>query len=237
MWHLTDTAVTIRLEFLVGGVPIIPDPDSVKVTLRGADGAVLSGPTAFLAPGTYLDYTVSAGDNTPAVAGTLETRFVHGFFTYQGFPHTVRFNYRLSPFIPMTCTEDTVRGLLGMTQDELEDSDIDLFQGYYTLLVKVPGLPNQLVSGDATALAANDAIAVQAALLKAESIASRFSSSQEEADSKFARLSKFDPYRLVQELSGKLEALVSDLAGTTSYAAAPTLFVVAARTTDPITGA
>lgn len=237
MWHLTDTAITTRLEFMVGGVPVIPDPDSVKVTLRGADGAILSGPTTFLVPGTYLDYTVSAGDNTPAVAGTLETRFVHGFFTYQGFPHTVRFNYRLSPFIPMTGTEDTVRGLLGMTQDELEDSDIDLFQGYYTLLVKVPGLPNQLVSGDATALAANDAIATQTALLKAESLASRFSSSQEEADSKFARLSKFDPYRLVQDLSGKLEALVSDLAGTTSYAAAPTLFVVAARTTDPITGA
>lgn len=237
MWHITDTALTVRLEFLVGGVPVVPDPGSVQVTLRGNSGEVLDGPTGFTVPGTYLDYSVDALDNTPAIPGTLETRFVHGFFTYQGFPHTIRVNYRLVAFIPMTCTPETVRSLLGMTQDELEDGDVDLIQAYFTLLTPIPSLPDLLASGGVTSLSANDAIAVQAALLKATSLASRFASSQEEADSKFTRLGKLDPYRMVEQLQATLADLIGTLSGVSAYDANPVRFLVAARTIDPITGA
>lgn len=236
MWHLAGSDITIRLSFESGGVPIVPDSGTPQVIVRGADGSVLLGPDPLVVTGTFLDYVVSGTLNTPAEPTALETRFVHVYYQHNGFPRTLRHNYRLTPFIPLVCTEDTVRGHLGLTIEELEDHEIDLYEAYYTLLDKVTTLPELLTTGTSASLRANETIAIQAALLKAASLPNRIAASQDSADSSFSRLSKVDPYRLIAELEGKLQGLVASF-NTSGDATPPVIFLVGTRTTDPITGA
>lgn len=240
MWHLSETDLTFRVEFLVDGVPVIPDGNAATWTLRDNAGVPIAphNQEAISVTGTFYDLSLTALENTPAVSGTLESRFILVDFQYQGKIRFIRAHYRLSPFLPVTCGELDVRKQLGLTPEELQDNEIDLYQAYYDLQERVPTLSTLLTSAGNTALKANDAIAIQAALLIAPSLPQRIGQSQKSADASFDRMGKIDPYQLVQDLQAALESLIDDLnTGNAGTVATPVLFRVTARTTDPITGA
>lgn len=238
-WFLAGDSVTLHEEFVIDGVPREPDVDSVKFTLRGNSGlTVAPHVNETLTPrGTGVDIVISGADNTPATAGDLETRFITVSFTVEGRPYTISDSYRLTPFIPMTCTPETVRGHLGMTLEELQDQEVDLIQAYYDLQPKVPSLETYLTSSGVKALKANDAIAIQAALIIAASLPNRLAAQQKSADAQFNRLSKIDPRQLVEDLLQLQGDIIDYLtnSGATTVTITP-IFLVSTRT-DPVTGA
>ena len=238
-WVIAGSDLTYKVDFFAGGALVAPDPGSVYLTIRDNAGNGIAPyiHQAQVVTGTQLDLTIPGLVNTPVVPGTLETRFVIVEFLYQGRPYAVRQTYRLTPFIPFSADEATVRKHLGMMPEELEDFEIDLYQAYYELLTRVTALGTILQSGAVSALRANDALAIQAALLIITSLVARYAQRTASADSEFSRTSKFDPEQLVADLQARLDDLVNELtAADPTAVTVPTLFIVTTRTTDPVTG-
>ena len=238
-WVIAGSDLTYKVDFFAGGALVTPDPGSVYLTIRDNAGLGIAPyiHQAQVVTGTQLDLTIPGLVNTPVVPGTLETRFVIVEFLYQGRPYAVRQTYRLTPFIPFSADEATVRKHLGMMPEELEDFEIDLYQAYYELLTRVTALGTILQSGAVSALRANDALAIQAALLIITSLVARYAQRTASADSEFTRATKFDPEQLVADLQARLDDLVNELtAADPTAVTSPVLFIVTTRTTDPVTG-
>ena len=239
-WVIAGSDLTYKVDFFAGGALVAPDPGSVYLTIRdnAGNGIAPYVHQAVVVTGTQLDLNIPGLVNTPVVPSKLESRFVIVEFLYQGRPYAVRQTYRLTPFLTFSADEATVRKHLGMMPEELEDFEIDLYQAYYELLTLVPSLSTILQSGTISALRANDAIAIQAALLIMTSLVARYAQKTSSADSEFIRATKFDPEQLVEDLMARLDTLVNDLTAIDPAAVStPTLFIVTARTTDPVTGA
>ena len=238
-WVLTGSDLTTKVDFQVGGALVIPDPGSVYLTIRDNAGAPIApyNNQPQTVTGTYLELVIPALVNTPATPGVLESRYLLVAFTYEGRPYTLRQSYRLSPFLTMTVSEDSVRSYLGLMPEELENGEIDLYGAYYELLGRVSSLATLLQAGTAQSLRANKAIALQAAILLAPSLPARYAQRVVDADSEFARATKFDPNELVDKLEAELDDLINDLTALDPAAVTnPTRFLVGTRT-DPITGA
>lgn len=238
-WVIAGSDLTYKVDFFAGGALVTPDPGSVYLTIRDNAGLGIAPyiHQAQVVTGTQLDLTIPGLVNTPVVPGTLETRFVIVEFLYQGRPYAVRQTYRLTPFIPFSADEATVRKHLGMMPEELEDFEIDLYQAYYELLTRVTALGTILQSGAVSALRANDALAIQAALLIITSLVARYAQRTASADSEFTRATKFDPEQLVADLQARLDDLVNELtAADPTAVTSPALFIITTRTTDPVTG-
>lgn len=239
-WVIAGSDLTYKVDFFVGGSLVEPDPGSVYLTIRdnAGNGIAPYVHQAQVVTGTQLDLNIPGLVNTPVVSGTLEARFVIVEFLYQGRPYAVRQTYRLTPFLLFSADEATVRKHLGLMPEELEDFEIDLYQAYYELLTRVPALGTILQAGAVSALRANDALAIQAALLIMASLSARYAQKVSSADSEFSRATKFDPDRLIADLMASLDTLVNDLTAVDPTAVnTPTLFLVTTRTTDPVTGA
>lgn len=238
-WVIAGSDLTYKVDFFVGGALVAPDPGSVYLTIRDNAGNGIAPyiHQAQVVTGTQLDLTIPGLVNTPVVSGKLESRFVIVEFLYQGRPYAVRQTYRLTPFITFSADEATVRKHLGMMPEELEDFEIDLYQAYYELLTEVTALGTILQAGTISALRANDAIAIQAALLIITSLSARYAQKVASADSEFTRATKFDPDKLIADLEARLDDLINELtAADPDAVTAPTLFIVTTRTTDPVTG-
>lgn len=238
-WVIAGSDLTYKVDFFVGGALVAPDPGSVYLTIRDNAGNGIAPyiHQAQVVTGTQLDLTIPGLVNTPVVSGKLESRFVIVEFLYQGRPYAVRQTYRLTPFITFSADEATVRKHLGMMPEELEDFEIDLYQAYYELLTEVTALGTILQAGTISALRANDAIAIQAALLIITSLSARYAQKVASADSEFSRTSKFDPDKLIADLEARLDDLINELtAADPDAVTAPTLFIVTTRTIDPVTG-
>jgi hypothetical protein len=238
-WVITGSDLTYKVEFQANGTPVVPDPGSVFLTIRDNAGAGISPYVnqAQTVNTTQLELTIPGLVNTPAVPGALESRYILLSYLYGGRPYSIRQSYRLTPFLTFSADEAAVRKHLGMLPEELEDYEIDLNQAYYELASTITGLEALLQAGDLTSLRANDALAIQAALLIATSLAARYGQRVASADSEFARVTGFDPDAIVARLEARLAELVNQLtASDPDTVTNPTRFLVGTRT-DPITGA
>ena len=238
-WVLSGSDLTYKAEFLVEGVPIVPDAGSVYLTIRDNAGSAIAPyiDQAKTVTSTQLELTIPGLVNSPATPGVLEARYVILKYLYEGRPYNQQRSYRLTPFLTFSVTEGDVRKHLGMLPEELEDQEVDLYQAYYELQTWVPSLSTLLQAGTVTSLRANDAIAIMAAILLATSLVARYAQRTVSADSELTRATKFDPKELVAELEAKLDDLINQLtASDPTLVTNPTRFLVGTRT-DPITGA
>ena len=232
-----DLLVTLTFVEPAGKTPIQPDPGSVVLSVYANDGTPLAGFDAVAQPnpaGTSIDVLVPGASNAIASGLTLENRFIEVLYRYQGNPQQLQYNYSLSQRIPMTVTSDDVRGLLGVTVDELPDSDINLLEAYYTLNIGADILP-YLTGGTAKALTANRIIALNAAILLAPSLPQRLLQSQKSEDSSASRFSNAHGYKLVETLYQEFNASIQDLLSDVITFTTPTLFAVTVPT-DRVTG-
>lgn len=195
----------ITIDFIVDGDYVIPTAASLSV--RGNSGALITGLINIALPTSTNTtiYTVLATNNTIASPKTQENRFVEVTFTYAGKVFHQTISYSVIPFLPITATPSMARRELGLDRSELADTDVDIYQAYLLLLSDYSTLATILIAGDVTAEAANQAIAITAALQIVDSLPFRAFVTAKSEDSEIGRQSTFDVEQIREALAGRLQ--------------------------------
>ena len=192
-------------DFLFRGEFRVADPGSVTYTLYGADGSAVAG---------QIDVDVSTGETSQGVAFTidgayntltgdniLEGRRVRLNMTVGGRPEKIDFLYRVITPTNFYPNPSSVRNLLGISEEELPDEDIDC---YATFVKMYDLLADALETSGSQAIAAQNAIYVRTAMDIIPSLQLR--ANQKESDGNFdlTRFAKIDWAALTGALSERL---------------------------------
>src|SRR5687768_15067284 len=119
-WRTEGRDNTFHIPILLDGEFAVPDPGSIKLTLRGNDGAIVAGYDQLAQPDTGMS---SVSVVTPAAvngigASSFETRYIIIDYAVDGKPCVAQKSYRLSVFLPTHVTAGVVRTFLGMDIEE-----------------------------------------------------------------------------------------------------------------------
>jgi hypothetical protein len=233
-WFQAGEDLTFDIEIIVGGVPAQPDDGTVTFTVRDQSGAVLGGldHQPLTVPGTTASISVPAGANE--IAGESESRFVTLSYIAGGQSRQQQTAYGLHPFLPIEATEDAVRGLLGVSRDELPDDDIELVPAYYDLKTDNGDVfSNAFTATDRKRQQANRALALRAALDALPSLQLRVFSAKQVENNSVNRFGSVSFTRLRDDLLQQLRQALNGVKGNTTPTY-PTLLKVA-TSTDVIT--
>ncbi|MGO4302252.1 hypothetical protein [Cupriavidus sp. RAF12] len=240
MWHQAGEDVTINVDFLVQGVPAVPDTDTVAYTVFGNDGQALPDLTSLplTVTGTSAEIAVPAAQNALGTLGAeQEARYVRVNYRVEGKAYVARVTYRLHPFVPMEASPDSVRNALGVAPNELPDEDIDLVASYLAIKADYPDAVAALTATTVASLAANRVITLHAAIQALPSLRLRLPQVDRTENSTFQRFNgKWDELRA--ELEAQLQdqlVLASPTAATTAGTLQPVFSV--STPTDPVTNA
>lgn len=235
-WFLAGEALTFDIEILVNGVPTQPDAGTISFSVRDQSGAVIAGldkqPLAVL--GTTASISVPEDANTLATSAEPESRFLTLSYLAGGQSRQQRAAYSLHPFLPLQASADDVRSMLGVAADELSDDDIELVGAYYDLVaVQGETFREAFTASSSLRMAANSALAAQAALDAIPSLQLRIFQSRTSENSTFARFVAVDFEKLRADLRDAQKAKL-DTAMATSDSTIPNFFTVSSPT-DPVT--
>jgi hypothetical protein len=233
-WFQAGEDLTFDIEIIVDGVPAQPDDGTVTATVRDQSGAVLAGldHKPITVPGTTASILVPAGAN--AIAGDTESRFVTLSYIASGQSRQQQASYALYPFLPIEASADAVRGLLGVSRDELPDDDIELVPAYYDLKAdNGDAFANAFTATDRKRQQANRALALRAALDALPSLQLRVFQARQYENATFTRFQAVDFAQLRDDLTAQLKLALNGVASNTTITY-PTLFVVSIPT-DPVT--
>ncbi len=234
-WVTTATASTLTFELKVGQDYVVADPSSLAVLkVRKRDGSVLHTETIANPTGSTLNFTVPDTVNTLSGSNTNELRSASLEFVVNSKPYLLVHHYKVSQYLPFTVTAQSVRTLLGLSYEELEDHEVDLLAAYYSLENKsgttfTTAFTTEGFKGDQ----ANLAVCYQAAIDIAISLPQRIAQKNDEEKASFQRLSKLDPYKLIASLDTKLAKILDSL--QTEVVVGSAAFVLT-QPTDAFTG-
>lgn len=233
-WRLKDTAQSFICNFMVDGEFVIPDANSIAVTLRDGLGAVLDNQSL---PSLSTSTIVQIDTEFNAI-GTddFQRRFISIDFIVNGNPHTNTFSYLITSFLPLACTKDEVRSLYGVDVKELPDTDIDLYEAYFNLKASYGELfSDALLTSSLISIQANNAVKYLAALTCMPGMKSRMMLTEKNDTTSFTRQS-IDYDLLKRQFEAGMDKAIGAIDTLTSIVPEVPLFIVTAPT-DPITGA
>ena len=175
-WNLSGESNSVYIEFKKDGELYPPDTGSIKLTLRDTSGQIIAGYDKVLLDDTVLTTMLLTFPGSVNVINEgRESRHVRVDYLVGGVPCAYMGSYKLSPFIPLTVTAADVRSILGIREKELLDVEVDLYESYFNLLPANPLLESALLAVDNTAMKANRAVALNAALTLLPSMPARAS--------------------------------------------------------------
>jgi hypothetical protein len=183
-----------------------------------------------------VNINLLASNHTISGGRKFEKRSLVVNYTSNGEGRSARVVYRIIPLLNYWTSPDEVRALLGLNADELMDEEIDLFSAYSALDAELGGtvLATALASGTNVEAAANQLLAVDAALLTLSSLQLRTPMVQADGSKRFERFRTAPDWALIgDQLSAMRGDLLTDVTGGSTTT--PTLAVIA-QPTDAITG-
>ena len=237
MFFTADESVSIPIEFEIEGHPFVPTVGSVTYTLRGHDGAKISGqtdiPVTTTENDTQIQITIDASYNT--VAGIHEYRTLVVRFTNGTTPMQTIFSYRLTPFLNHGLSESDVRNKIGVDEYELPNHSIDLVKAYYEVEESItePILTAGLADTSYVGLAARNLVLLKTCLNCLDSLITRLAKSEKSMNKTFERLKNFDLETVRRKLASDYE---QERLKTTGQLQTEINSFGFSQSTDPLTG-
>lgn len=233
---LEDTIAAIPVRFTDGNEPFVPVSGSAKWALRGHDGALLLTNQAISLGSLDVEtlIQVPADQQTIDAAREFDKRTLIVTALRGVSPWELRVSYRVTPWINHTVTIDTVRGLAGLSSDELTPDDIDIYAAYKWLEDKIQTsvLETALASGTKDEIDANLAIASYTLLQALPAVANRLMKRRADGSMEAERF-QADMPALRDKLQANIDAVVANLSNVVDDS--PVLFSFGTPT-DVITG-
>lgn len=236
-WCVSGQGNTVLVEFKKDGEFVIPDPGSIKLTIRSNSGLVVGGYDKQAQVGVLSSTWLLAVPGAVNITNEeREARYIIVDFTSGNYPCSFRVSYRLTAFLPIQVLPQDVRTLLGLREEELKDFEVEIYDAYFALLRSNPALGANLVTGNDATMYANKAIALKAALLVMPSVPLR-AAKQDSLNNATLLRATIDYGKLQAELEGQLSDALANMGSVTaiSYAATPLLLLT--TPVDPITNA
>lgn len=136
MYALSGEDFNYPVRFKVEDDFVVPDADSVKVTIRGQSGSVVSGwnRKAVDHAGKSAITLVIDGAANQTTGGQREKRTVIVEFEIDDVVHKCQSSYFVTDYLNITATPDDVRRVFGAEPSELPDSMISIEDAYYDLV-------------------------------------------------------------------------------------------------------
>lgn len=217
-------SVTLQIPLMFRGEYVICDEDSLTWTLRGHDGTLLDSGDK---EGKFTSAILTFDSVHQTITREIENRFVQLNFTSDGNPRSLYTSYRLINFVPMTVQVEDVRSYLGLTEEELEDHEVDLPGAYLSVKTKVTDIDQRLLEDP---LQANELIKFWAIRRLLPTLELR-AHQRRETDSNSAQRFPVDFDKLRARIEDELEALIP-MDGTEE----PLLISTFSTQPDPFTG-
>lgn len=236
-WVEDATPSVLSVRLVRDGDFIVPDPlTNVTLTIRAKSGVLLHTETQVASGSDYV-FNVSALVNSLTGTNVVESRIAHVVYIVNGGAYRLNLGYQITQFVPFTINEESVRSYIGITLDELEDSEIDLLKAYYSLVDSYgSNFTTPFNSEGVSSFNANKAVALQAALDLAVSLPQRLAQKTDAEKASFQRATKFDPYKLVDKLREELSDTLAGILPSADTLVGAALFTVSGGV-DPFTGA
>lgn len=229
MWKLANRDVTLVIDYTIDGEFVTPTSASYEVLLP--DSTVVSS-GVLPAAGTTEPITLLAADNT--LTGEYGTRFILVTFAYEGKEYHFQRIVYLSSFLPLTGTPEQVRQTLGLDQQELPDSAVDLYHAYFRLRWQNgDAFKDAFSAGGEREQAANRAVVLKAALEICSSLEMRTLIYVKSEDSMAQRSTKIDFERLTRVVDTQL---ADALNVATDVALVDSVLFALSNPADPFTG-
>lgn len=223
------TSFTVRVDLLE-----VPTTGTTTYTIRDHDGSPISGHIDQPLPDGQIvtvDFPSAITALTPGSDFGKRTLVVR-FTDSDGSTKIVTKVVRLIPFINTYVTPEMVRDWIGLNETELPVDQVNIPSAYLAVKRELEDIDTLLAAGDATEVAANDAILARAVLDLIPSLQLTVARSQTDGPISFDRFSELDLERLAQQARDLYDAAL-DTVGRT--AVEPDLFTVVQRA-DPFTG-
>lgn len=239
---LSSAPVTLWVDFQAPQGLVIPDVGSVYYALYDGTGVPLVVQEA-LTPeveATGVSISIQAIHNVLAPDRAFERRIAVVNWTAEGRTFSVRAGYRVTELPLHSVTPEHVRVYLGINEDELRDSEVDLFSAYLNLEAALgrERFEAALNAGTLLELRAERAIVLTAAAQLFPSLRFRIAQAKTDGTLKFERLKDASAFSdLVQATHDELLGIVQQLTGNvTANEVTPILVQLTTITVDPITG-
>ena len=234
---LENTNVTVIVPFQRDSEPFVPDASGLTWTLRGQDGTPVTGYIAVALTGvvnSYVAITVPSGANDIEGAQRFSKRFVVVSGTVGQKPFSVTIPYRLSPWLNMTAGPVSVRTFIGLDDEELPDSLIDITSAYFLVADRIgdAALATALRSGLQAEQSANAAITAQCVLNLLTSVPTLLVKKETDGNVGFERF----PIDL-DLLRRRAEAVLAGAVDVVSSRTGGYTMMTIITPTDPVTGA
>lgn len=228
---------TFRFDLRSEGGTLAADLDSGWFTLLDATGVELIAATPLPTPAgsTSLNVTIASPNHTIGGVKLFDTRQLTVFWTTGGVTYRERRVYRVVPSAPYYTSEQNVRAVLGLTEDDLNDSDVDLMTSYVRLVAQFgTAFTTALQAGDIGQVNANDVLLYTEALRLIPSLQLRVITSNQDGALRVDRLKTIDFATLRRDIEKKLAEVSEALVATTDPG---NTLLILSTPTDPITGA
>lgn len=240
MWKTAGEDVTINMDVLVDDQFAKPDTGTVLVTLRDNEGLIIPDWARRVMPdpaASVLTIVIPADLNMVG-EGEIKARHLRVEYKVNERQYSRNLSYRLSGFLPLTTSADGVRARVGATRSELPDADIDIHGAYYSLSHGYnPALLRALNSADISAIFANNAVEIKAAIDCLPGLRQKILQSETQDNAQFTRM-KMDMDRLSELLHAQLVVELAGMNEVDSGVVGVTAFerFVLTAPTDIITG-
>lgn len=216
---IAGMGATPHVDFMSALGTIIADVGSVSYYLYDQTGSLIRGPVAIVtfAGSTGVNVPLTGTDHTVSGGRRFEKRRVVVVWTSNGESFNHRFTYRVIPLLNYTASEADVRSLLGLSEDELPNEEIDLLTAYFSVESQLTAvvLEGALASGTSVELSANALIVVEAAIASLPSLQTRTPMVQADGTKRWERFRTPPNWELLrQQLSGRRSDLVAEVTGT-----------------------
>jgi len=134
MYVTAGEGLSLQIEFKVGGDFVVPDANTVKISIRNQSGGLVSGwnqQAVNHAGLTQYPLVIPADVNT---AAGREKRSIIVDFKVGGGSHRQIIHYFVTPWLNVTVTPVDVRRFFGVSEVDLPDTDVSVEEAYYGLL-------------------------------------------------------------------------------------------------------
>jgi hypothetical protein len=232
-------AIQVAVPFERDGEPFVPDANSVTWTLRGQDGAPITGyvNTAIAVTNTMVMVPIAAPANVISGSLQFEKRTLVVRCMVGGQPFETREIYRLTPWLNFTATPADVRTFCGVAGADLTDREIDLVSAYFGVanLTTAPLLEAALASGQINEQIANRAIVAYAVIAALPGLRLKVLKRESDGNRTFERFAvDFD--KLLEEAREVLAAAVAIVGEIDDNTTASVIWMLTTPAPDPVTG-
>lgn len=209
-YYPSAEAVQSNIDFIEDGEFYTPDVGSVTYTLLDNQNVAISGQTSIVvtttASTTNVVLNIGAAYNIKSSLKDFENRTIHLKGTVGGKPFAIRSRYRLIDSALLILDPNNVRVILGVSDSELPDEDIDVFISYFKYANKYGDtFKNAFSQGDISALYAESVVYLETAINAVPALRLKVAQTESDGVVRFSRFTNIDWDSLLADLKSKLE--------------------------------